>query len=969
MARALRSSGASGAATSPTPPATNGTATRARALKRKRNGDDDHSPKPAPRRDGTDSASPLTDLAPSPAVKHEVDDPEPPTGSDNAPNGDDHADTGDGDAPSGAAPSVPRSPTPGAFVDGCDQPPSADDAHKLLTVLEMFDTQNLLARHVPPAGVCLRAMLKNPTHSIRSLKACLKHPYSSSLTRLQAAITALAPTQAHPRARLSLEQTAQRSFCDLALGLLDEISQKQPASKDRTSIFHTSAEHKAKLEDDTKPTRYALQQTIHGADYYTSVSSDSLTPNKAAILATGHASLTAILPAASVPISSMHTLGTYNYSRRPTPSHALWYIHQGVTASGITELSYGSRCSFAPTYDSSGATVTRSEVDDLVARRMKGSKAFGPPPPLPPPLPTDRDTEMADDAASQKTKAATIHPDLVPVPAIDPSLESNSTSPPTPSSIPKIASALDPTLDPELCTALDAALQELALEDSMRGLLESNARAMTRLVDLQNERFQKWDLRKPDPRVLDVGEGEELQLARCIEKTLGLLTSLRPRTILSSLPSEPTSLIPPASALRALHRTLPTEPSPGYRGTLDPRREMSLRDDTTIKMANVPAPVPAPPAVGTPRSAVVPLAAAPARSGYPQPTAPVTGYFTQGYQTPVGQYPQAQVQPQGAYPQGQYAGYQQPQAQQQQQGQYSIQYPTTVQQGQYPVAGTPTQAPAGQTQYPYPYNYSATQAATYPQTGYTAPAQPGATGASAYPAPTPGQNPVYPAPTPATGQAPMYPTQAQAGTYPTPAQGTNYPTAGQPAAYPAPGQAATYPTPGQATTYPTPGQATTYPTPTTGYPTSSAANYPTPAPAPAATATPRVITNMIKPVTQGVWSPGQGYTATPTSAAPTGYNPGYNPAVAGTQPQYPSTPGTTGPYSPSPTGAYAATPIKSAAALRGPIPPHVRSTPGTPASPSTYLPGTPGNVPLPAVGAAPYAAWNGQVTPTTPRPT
>ncbi|CAE7137353.1 unnamed protein product [Rhizoctonia solani] len=915
MARALRSSGASGDATSPTPPATNGTATRTRALKRKRHGDDDHSPQPAPKRD-TDSASPLTDLAPSPAVKDEVDIE---IGDANPPNGSDKAASGDGDAVSATAPSLPRSPTPGVFVDGCDQPPSADDAHKLLTVLEMFDTQSLLARHVPPANVSLRVMLKNSTHSIRSLRA---------------AVTTLAPTLAHPRARLSLEQTAQRSFCDLALGLLDEIAQKQPASKDRTSIFQSTEHTKS---EDSKPTRYALQQTINGADYYTSVSSDSLTAEKAATLATGHASLTAIIPAVPIPVSSMPKLSAY--TRRPPAAQSLWYIHQGTSTAGLTELSYGSRTSFAPTYDSSGSTITRFEVDHLVARRSQGSKAFGPPPPLPPPLSTNRDT---DGAANQKTKAATIHPDLVP--AIDPSLESESSS----TSIPKIASTLDPTLDPELCDALDTAFQELALEDSVRGLLESNARAMTRLVDLQNERFQRWDLRKPDPRVLDVGEGEELQLARCIETTLGLLTSLRPRTILSSLPSEPTSLVPSASALRALHHTLPTEPSPGYRGTLDPRREMSLRDDTTIKMANVPTPaVPAPPTIGTPRPIVPQLAAATPRAGYPTPATAGSYYSQQAYPpTPVAQYPQAQVQPQGAY----YAGYQQQPSQSQPQGQYPVQYPAT----------TPGQYPAGQTQYPYPYNYSAAQAAAYPQAGYAA--QPGT---GAYPAPAPGQNPAYPAATgqapayPATaGQAPAYPAQAQAqaGTFPTPAQATSYPTAGQPTVYPTPGQAATYPTPGQASTYPTPGQATTYPTPAAAYPAPSAANYP--APAPAATATPRVITNMIKPAAQGVWSPGQGYTATPTSAPPAGYIPA--------QSQYPSTPGTAAPYSPSPTGTFAATPVKPATALRGPIPPHVRSTPGTPASPSTYLPGT--SAPLPAVGTAPYPAWNGQA-PSTPRPT
>ncbi|CAE6421593.1 unnamed protein product [Rhizoctonia solani] len=917
MARALRSSGASGTASTPTPPATNGTATRTRALKRKRTGDDDHSPKPAPKRDETDSASPLTELAPSPAVKDEADDLEPPNGGGHVPNGSDNAATGDADAASTPAAPLPRSPTPGAFVDGCDQPPSVDDAHKLLTVLEMFDTQSLLARHVPPAEISLRVMLKNSTHSIRSLKA---------------AVTALAPTQAHPRARLSLEQTAQRSFCDLALGLLEEISQKQPASKDRTSIFQLSTEHKPKSEDDTKPIRYSLQQTIYGTDYYTSVSSDSLTPEKAATLATGQASLTAIIPATSIPVSAMPNLG--KYIRKPAPLQSLWYNQQGHTTTGITELSYGSRCSFAPTYDSSGSTVTRSEVDALVTQRMKAFKAFGPPPPLPPTLSTDRDAEMTDDTASQETKVEIIHPDLVSVPAIDPSLESESALPLAPPSVPKIASSLDPTLDSELCSVLDTAFQELALEDSIRGLLQSNARAMTRLVDIQNERFQRWNLRKPDLKVLDVGEGEELQLAQCIEKTLGLLTSLRPRTILSSIPSEPTSLIPPASTLRALHRTLPYEPSPGYRGTLDPRREMSLSDNTTIKMANVPAPVPAPPNVGTPRQAVPPqLAAAPARPAYPTSTTAGSPYYSHqpGYpQTPAGQYPQAQAQPQGVYPQGQYPGYQQQQAQQQPQGQYPA---------QYPMAAAQAQPPAGQTQYPYPYNYPAAQPGAYPQAGYT-PAQPGT---GSYPAPTPGQNPTYS-------------TQPQGGGYPSPAQPTAYPTAGQ---------TPTYPTPGQAATYPTSGQATTYPTSTMAYTTPAAANYP--APTPGATGTPRVITNMIKPAAQGVWSPGQGYTPTPTSAAPGGYNAGYNPAVSSVQPQYPGTPGTAAPYSPSPTGTYAPTPVKPTAPLRGAIPPHVRSTPGTPASPSTYLPGTGGYTPLPAVGAAPYTPWNGQGVPSTPR--
>lgn len=933
MARALRSSGASGTgATSPAPPSTNGS-NRSRVLKRKRTGDDDQSPKHTPRRDDTDSASPLTDLAPSPAVKDELDDDH----SDHGINGDDHAPPDGVEHPEDVVLAV-RSPTPGAFVDGSDQPPSATDAHKLLTVLEMFDTQSLLARHVPPADTTLRAMLKSPTHSIRALKT---------------AITALLPTQPHPRARLSLEQTAQRSFCDLALGLLDEIAQKQPASKERTSIFQISAEHKSKHADDWKPTRYALQQTIYGTDYYTSTSGDSLTPEKAASLATGQASLTAIIPAVPVPASAMPTLGAY--TRKPISYHSPW-LGPHVSFPAMVDLSYGARCSFAPTYDSSGSAFTRSEIDDLIARRMKGSKAYGPPPPLPPPPAPAADTDMADAPKPQKSEAASIHPDLVPVPALDPSL--GSTSPSTSPSTPKIASTLDPSLDPELCNALDTAFQELALEDSVRGLLDSNARAMTRLVDLQNARLQKWNLRKPDLSVLDVGEGEELELARCIEKTLGLLAALRPRTILSSLPSEsspaPTSIIPPASVLRALHRTLPTEPSPGYRGTLDPRREMSLRDDMTIKMANipapapVPAPAPTPTAVGTPRQAV-PVTPVGARPGYPAP-AGSTYYGQQAYpqaQAGAGQYPQ-----QGVYPQGQYPGYPQ-----QQQGQYPVQYPAgaagTQQVQQYPQ----TPATATGQQYPYPYTYPGAQA--------------GATGA--YPQPTPGTYPVQP---------------AAAGGYvpPTPGQATTYPTPAQAGAYPAQAQAGAYPTPTQTTTYPTP---------------NAAAGYPAPAPA-AGVGTPRVITNVIKPVAQGVWSPGQGYT--PTSATPTtGYTPGYNPlATAGAQVQYPATPGAQGQYppgtptpgtagynysaagaaagyTPSPTGAYAPTPVKPSAVPRGPIPPHVRSTPGTPASPSSFLPNqtygtpsttmatfSPGQAQAPALAG--YGAWNGQGTPTTPRP-
>ncbi|KAG8748654.1 hypothetical protein FRC10_000045 [Ceratobasidium sp. 414] len=827
MARALRSSGAPAPANPVAPATVNGT----RVLKRKRT-DEDHQPSPRPAapggdNDDADSASPLTDLAPSPAVKHEaLDDAAPP--------------------PPSADKEPTRSPSPGAFLDGCDVPPSSVDAHKLLAVLEMFDTHNLLARHVPPADLSLRAMLKTSAHSLRTLRA---------------AVTALAPIQSQSRAAPSLELTAQRSFCELALGLLDEIGQKQLVSKDRTSIYQVSAEHKSKYRaEQGQPVRFALQQTIHGVNYYTSVGDDALTPQKAASLTTGQASLTAIIPSLPIPVSAIPTLSAYTRKIHVAPQPA------PHTVPAMLELSYGPRASFAPTYDSSGSGVTRATIDGLVAKRLfRVGRVLGPPPLLPSEG-TGKDAEMADgDGGGQSSKqnGTSVHPDLVRIP-IDPGLASTSPSAPSPSTEPKSSLELDSGID------LARALDELALEDSIRGLLRSNARAMARLVDLQNERLQRWDGR--DMSVLDPGEGEEKELANCIEETLGLLTALRPRTVLASLSSNtpaPTSLVPSASVLHALHHTLPTEPTPGYRGTLDPKKEMALKDNTTIKVGNVPIP-PAIPA--TPAQAGTPVSAA--KAGVARPG------------VGVGQvaYPAHPVQ----------------QA-------YGAQYPVQ----QYP-AGVAGQ----QGTYTYPYQYAG---ASYPVP---------ATGQAAYPAPVAGH-----AGYPAAGQ-------------------TAYPT-------PVPGQAATYPAP-------TPGQAAAYPV--------------------AGASTPRVITNVVKPAAQGVWSPGQGYTAsgvaTPTSAAgvgvytPTvagataynpsvnavastaGYNPsvnatGYNPSVSATG--YNPSVNATG-YNPAvsatgynpavpaytPTGGYVATPtpVKPGTAARGPIPAHVRSTPGTPGSPAAYLPNT-----------------------------
>lgn len=76
-------------------------------------------------------------------------------------------------------------------------------------------------------------------------------------------------------------------------------------------------------------------------------------------------------------------------------------------------------------------------------------------------------------------------------------------------------------------------------------------------------------------------------------ESLTLLASLRPR-----LPNKETSaIIPPAAVLRSLHRTLPSQPTSGWYGSLSSSHGLALRDDTTILVkapSAQPTPQPAP---------------------------------------------------------------------------------------------------------------------------------------------------------------------------------------------------------------------------------------------------------------------------------------------------------------------------------------------------------------------------------------
>ena len=69
-------------------------------------------------------------------------------------------------------------------------------------------------------------------------------------------------------------------------------------------------------------------------------------------------------------------------------------------------------------------------------------------------------------------------------------------------------------------------------------------------------------------------------LAHAILDSLALLASLRPRSSADDVPS----LVPPPAVLHKLHRSLATEATPGWYGTLPPARSTALRDDATVKV-------------------------------------------------------------------------------------------------------------------------------------------------------------------------------------------------------------------------------------------------------------------------------------------------------------------------------------------------------------------------------------------------
>jgi hypothetical protein len=137
---------------------------------------------------------------------------------------------------------------------------------------------------------------------------------------------------------------------------------------------------------------------------------------------------------------------------------------------------------------------------------------------------------------------------------------------------------------------------------------------------------------------------------------------MRPRTY--EQPNK--SLIPSPAILRALHRSLPAQPTTGWRGTLAGNRPTALRDDTTVTIKTTARAQAAAQAASQLYSPSTPLQSAapvpvpvPAPAPYPN-GAPAAPNFGRGGPMPSPMTPGPFMGPYGNYYPNYYGGYPSP---------------------------------------------------------------------------------------------------------------------------------------------------------------------------------------------------------------------------------------------------------------------------------------------------------------------
>ncbi|KAI6162003.1 hypothetical protein EDD17DRAFT_1582432 [Pisolithus thermaeus] len=523
-----------------------------------------------------------------------------------------------------------------------DVPIRASDAQKILDILELVDTQGLLDRVFPlPSSNLSEPSTSKSQSGAYSLRTLLRESSQHPLHLLRAAVKNLFPISYNPRSRTASPATQQLRFCNLAQSLLDQASfHSVPLPLDIETILSDVPESPAGGELDPSPgsppfkkpshqhqkCRYALMQRFPSGSWWTSLSSDLVPSDEKAItdLQTANAELVAILPspsdAALLSTSppdakpSSTTLGVYGAKKPPGTKQKLPGPRR-VSCGSF--LDYGPYASFGPSFEQDGVEVGRWTLGEVYwsweeRKRRWSEECLS--------SSADNDKDNMPSPVSHSPGASRTH-------IVDPSLSNG---------VLADEDSLEGLFSKEQIRLLKDALGNLEIEAAVQELLQRNARALKRLEELQNQRLMKPGGFAP------VEEGsEEWETAQGILDSLTVLTSLRPRSSSDDTPP----LVPSASALRKLHRTLPTAPTSGWSGTLPSTRSTALRDDSTLYIKSSATSVPSnPPAAATPTpTATTPATTAASTQSYPAYPYNYATPYRPGYQykAPQAYYPNA----------------------------------------------------------------------------------------------------------------------------------------------------------------------------------------------------------------------------------------------------------------------------------------------------------------------------------------
>ncbi|KAF9243769.1 hypothetical protein BU15DRAFT_42734 [Melanogaster broomeanus] len=465
-----------------------------------------------------------------------------------------------------------------------DVPIHSSDAQKILDILELVDSQGLLDRvfPLPSSDLSEPSTSKSQTGTF-SLRTLLRESSQHPLRVLRAAVQNFFPISYHPRSRTSSPAAQQLRFCNLACSLLDQASfHSVPLPVDIETVLsdfaETSAEpeskatagspHPEKLTHSHQTRKYALMQRLPAGTWWTSLSSNLVPTNGKPLkdLPTANAELVAILPSpgSALPSTGTSSITLGSYVPQKPPGYKPKLPGPRRVSCGAF-LDYGPYASFAPAFEQDGAEIGRSSVGELFWRWEDRKKRWGEEQPA-------TVQQLSDDSAKSPL------PNGVDKPEEKAALEDEE--------------SLEGLFSDKQIALLKQALGSLELEAAVQELLERNAKALKRLEELQTRRLSKPGGFTP------VEEGsEEWDTAQGIFESFSILTSLRPRS--STIDTAP--LIPSASALHKLQRTLPTAPTRGWYGTLPAGRNTALRDDATLYIKSTATTIPSvPPATQAP---------------------------------------------------------------------------------------------------------------------------------------------------------------------------------------------------------------------------------------------------------------------------------------------------------------------------------------------------------------------------------